>query len=167
MKLNLVLAAATVALAGTASAGIAVYPGDSLGVLSPIPALYGDLKSTSKTGGDTFKDDFFFDLSATSTVIGSVGSFFGTVSFSSALIDGTALTIGNTPTGNGFSLAGLTAGTHKLTIEGAFPKGGHAYIGSLYATPAVPEPESLALALAGLGVLGTVVSRRQRGAQQG
>jgi hypothetical protein len=125
------------------------------------------LKSTSKAGGGTFSDDFSFDLSGLSTVTGSVGSLFGTVSFSSALIDGNALTLSSTPTGYGFSLTGLAAGAHTLTIEGAFPKGGHAYIGSLYATPAVPEPESLALALAGVGVLGTVVRRRQRRDQQG
>lgn len=167
MKLNLILAAASVMLAGAASAGVVVYPDDTLGTLSPIPALYGDLKSTSKAGGATFSDDFSFDLSATSKVIGSVGSLFGTVSFSSALIDGTALTLGATPTGYGFSLTSLAAGTHTLTIEGSYPKGGHAYIGSLYATPAVPEPASLALALAGLGIMGTVVKRRQRVSSQG
>ena len=67
-----------------------------------------------------------------------------------------------TDTGYGFNLDGLSAGSHKLTIEGAFPKGGHAYIGSIYATAAVPEPESVALALAGVGVVASLASRRRR-----
>jgi hypothetical protein len=163
MKLN-VIAAATVASVlwvGSASAGVVVYPDDSLGELSPIPALYGDLIATSKSSL-AFSDDYYFDLSTFSDVIGSVGSFFGTVTFSSVLIDGTALTLTSTPTGYGFSLLGLSAGTHTLTVEGTVLKGGNAYIGSLYATPAVPEPESLALLLAGLGVATTVAARRKR-----
>lgn len=162
MKLNVVLAAASVLMAGVASAGVAAYPGDSLGVLSPTPALYGNLLATGKAAGGVFSDDFFFDLAIKSDVIGSVGTFFGVVSFGSVLIDGNALTLASTPTGYGFSFSGLAAGTHTLTVEGVFPKGGHAYLGSLYATPAVPEPESMALALAGLGVMGLVARRRQR-----
>lgn len=162
MKLNVVLAAASVLLAGAASAGVVAYPDDSLGTLSPTPALYGNLLATGKAAGGVFSDDFFFDLSAKSDVIGSVGTFFGTVSFSSVLIDGNTLALTSTPTGYGFNFSGLAAGTHTLTVEGAFPKGGHAYVGSVYATPAVPEPASMALALAGLGVMGVVARRRQR-----
>lgn len=162
MKLNVVLAAASVLLAGAASAGVVAYPDDSLGTLSPTPSLYGNLLATGKAAGGVFSDDFFFDLSAKSDVIGSVGTFFGTVSFSSVLIDGNTLALTSTPTGYGFNFSGLAAGTHTLTVEGAFPKGGHAYVGSLYATPAVPEPASMALALAGLGVMGVVARRRQR-----
>ncbi|KGM40097.1 hypothetical protein JY96_08810 [Aquabacterium sp. NJ1] len=149
-------------LAGAASAGVVAYPDDSLGTLSPTPSLYGDLLATGKAAGGVFSDDFFFDLSGKSDVIGSVGMFFGTVSFSSVLIDGNALALTSTPTGYGFNFSGLAAGAHTLTVEGAYPKGGHAYVGSLYATPAVPEPESMALALAGLGVMGLVARRRQR-----
>ncbi|MBI3382176.1 MAG: PEP-CTERM sorting domain-containing protein [Aquabacterium sp.] len=162
MKLNVVLAAASVLLAGAASAGVAVYPDDSLGTLSPTPALYGNLLATGKAAGGSFSDDFFFDLATRSDVVGSVGMFFGTVSFSSVLIDGNALALTSTPTGYGFSFSGLGQGAHTLTVEGLFPKGGHAYIGSVYATPAVPEPESMAMALAGLGVMGMVARRRQR-----
>lgn len=161
MKLNVVLAAASVLLAGAVSAGVVAYPDDSLGTLSPTPALYGNLLATSKAHGSMFGDDFFFDLGAKSDVVGSVGSFFGSVSFTSVLIDGSALALTATQAGFGFSYSGLAAGTHVLSVDGAYPKGGHAYIGSLYATPAVPEPESMALALAGLGVMG-LVSRRQR-----
>lgn len=153
-------AAASVMWAGSASAGVVVYPDDSLGTLSALPALYGDMIGTSSAV--SFSDDYYFDLATFSDVIGSVGSFFGTVSFSSVLIDGSALALVSTPTGYGFSLSGLAAGTHTLTVEGSVAKGGNAFVGSLYATPAVPEPETLALLLAGLGVVGWVGARRQR-----
>jgi len=159
---KMIVVAAAALVAGTASAGVVVYPDDTLGTLSALPALYGDLKSTSKAAGALFSDDFFFDLAAKSTVTGSVGAFFGTVSFSSVLIDGAALTLSATPTGYGFSLANLGVGTHTLTLAGPIPKGCHAYIRSLYATPAVPEPKSLALSLAGVGVLGMVSARHRR-----
>jgi hypothetical protein len=162
MKLNAMAVALSALVAGSAMAGSVVYPDDTLGTLSPMPALYGDLKSTSNSAGDVFSDIFSFDLSEVSTVTGSVGSFFGSVSFSSVLIDGTSLSLTSTPTGYGFSLADVGVGTHTLTVEGSFLKGGNAYIGSLYSTPsAVPEPESMALALAGLGVAGMLGYRRR------
>lgn len=163
MKLNVVIAAVSLALAGAASAsGIVAYPGESLGTLSPAPALYGNLLATSNALGSSFGDDFFFDLAIQSELNGSVGSFFGSVSFTSVLIDGNPLTLTGTQTGFGFSYGGLAAGTHVLSVGGAYAKGQHAYTGSLYLSPAVPEPASLALALVGLGVMGLtgLVARR-------
>lgn len=163
MKLNTVLAAASMLLVGAASAATNVvsYPDDTVGPLSPTPALFGNLLATGKAGGGTFSDEYSFDLAGTSDVIGSVGSFFGSVSFNSVLIDGKALTLTSKPTGYGFDFSGLGKGTHTLTVEGTFAKGGNSYIGSVYATPAVPEPESLALALAGMGAMGVVARRRR------
>jgi MYXO-CTERM domain-containing protein len=63
-----------------------------------------------------------------------------------------------------YSFTGLTAGFYKLTITGDIlgsktsSYGG--YVSLTPVTPAVPEPESLALALAGLGVAGLLARRR-------
>lgn len=162
MKFNsMLVAAASALLAGTAMAGSAAYPGDDLGSLTPLPALYGDLKSTSLPGGASFLDSFTFSIGGKSDVTGSVSEFFGSVSFAGISIDGLVPTlITTTPTGVGFSFSGLAAGSHTLYVAGSIPKGGSAYIGSVYATPAVPEPESLALVLAGLGMAGSLARRR-------
>lgn len=104
-----------------------------MGVLSPFPAQFGDLFGTGKLLA-TFNDDFAFDLSAKSTVTGSLSVFFGSVSFSSVLIDGNSLALSATPTGYGLSLANLGVGTHALTVAGSYPTGANAYSGSLYAT---------------------------------
>jgi hypothetical protein len=163
MKKSAWLVAASALLAGSAMAGSVVYPEGSLGSLTPFPALYGNLLATNKVTGGVYTDDYFFDLSQASTVTGSVGSFFGTVTFSKVLIDGTPLTLTATNSGYGFSLANVAAGTgHKLTVQGAFAQFGNGYVGGLTATPAVPEPESIALALAGLGVVGSLARRRRQ-----
>lgn len=159
MRLNVMLAAAAAMLVGTASAAT-VYPGGSTGVLSPFPAQFGDLFGTGKPLA-TFSDDFAFDLSAKSTATGSLSVFFGSVSFSSVLIDGNSLALSATPSGYGFSLANLGVGTHTLTVAGSYPTGANAYSGSLYATDPVPEPESFVMALMGLGVMGLGAARRR------
>jgi hypothetical protein len=69
--------------------------------------------------------------------------------------------------GNGFEFDGLGAGSYTLTVSGnVLPKGG-SYGGALLITPVgdVPEPESMALLLAGLGVAGFVASRRRTAAR--
>lgn len=157
MKLtHLIAACATLVAAGTASA-VAV-PGQDLGPLSPLPALYGSF--TSPSASTSFLDSFTFSLAAASDVIGSVGQQFGGVTFNKVWIDGASITPVTTPTGYGFSFAGIGAGNHTLKIDGTLAAGFNGYVGSVYATPAVPEPTSVALVLAGLGVAGLVARRR-------
>ncbi|WP_290870459.1 FxDxF family PEP-CTERM protein [Aquabacterium sp.] len=63
-----------------------------------------------------------------------------------------------------YSFTGLTAGFYKLTITGDILGSKTSSYGGYFSltpvTPAVPEPESLALALAGLGVAGLLARRR-------
>ncbi len=60
-----------------------------------------------------------------------------------------------------FSYAALTAGSYYLQISGiANGTLGGAYSGSISVTP-VPEPETFAMLLAGLGVMGAIARRRK------
>lgn len=61
-----------------------------------------------------------------------------------------------------FGFKNLVAGDYTITLLGhAAGKAGGSYYGDLGVTGAVPEPESMALALAGLGVIGMLARRRK------
>jgi PEP-CTERM motif len=61
--------------------------------------------------------------------------------------------------GFAFTFAGLTSGTHTLTVRGVGVPEYGAFVGNV--TAAIPEPTTYALLLAGLGVVGAVASRRR------
>lgn len=166
MTFKFVFAAAGALMTSSAIAGAVVFPvPGQLGSLSVTPALYADMGFV----GHSFADEFSFELLSKSDVFGSVGQMFGTVTFTAVLIDNIAMPLLAQPTGFGFSFAGLDTGLHVLKVEGSFPNGNNAFIGSIYATPSkittpVPEPESLALALAGLGLIAGAAARLRRAA---
>lgn len=96
-----------------------------------------------------------------------LGSFSGTnFTMNSATFNGQSL---STTTSGPFSFGSFTYnGTSPfvLSITGVRATNGNASItGSLSAVSPVPEPESIAMMLAGLGVIGAVVRRRNRAAQ--
>lgn len=160
MKLNLrvvVAACAAIAFAGSASAVSA--PGQSLGTLSASPALLGSVTAAAAPG--SFLDSYSFVLNDVSDVTGSVGTFFGSYSFSKVYLDGVDVAPVATTTGYGFSFSSISSGTHVLKIEGTVAAGFNGYTGAVTATPAVPEPESLALLLGGVGIVGLVARRRR------
>lgn len=59
-----------------------------------------------------------------------------------------------------FSFTGISAGTYTLRFNYATQMPG-GFSGVITTTPAVPEPESVALALAGVGVVGMLARRRR------
>jgi len=60
---------------------------------------------------------------------------------------------------DGFSFTGLSAGTYSLTFQGTGMGG---YGGYFTITP-VPEPQTYAMLIGGLGLLGLISNRRRRG----
>ncbi len=181
MKFQIKLLTMAVAVAASASSFAASTtvsrPGDDLGLLSEFPSQFLDYRLTDVQGrfaaaavppeGILFGHTYSFTLGTESSIIGSLAGFLGEPAFSSVsvvpdAIGGTTLTQSfDYAPGGSFRFDNLAAGTYTLLVDVIYPSGAQGYAGSVYATaPAVPEPQSLALLLAGLGVAGVVVRRR-------
>ena len=146
MKLKLI--AAAVALAAAAP----VFAGGSLGTLG-----------TSFVGGNVsgtpWTDGYSFSLASAGDLWGQTVATSGITSYAVTLYDSTFSLIGSDSTPATFSFTGLSAGSYFLTYVGV---GTGSYGGTLEVT-AVPEPETYALMLAGLGMVGFMAARRSRG----
>ena len=170
MKLHVKILAAAVAIAASTSSFAVVEPGGDLGALNQFPTQFGGSRSgaerPSQPGDRLFSHDFSFTLGSEASVLGSVSNFFGDTSFSSVTVTSSggatwskSLTDINDLS---FSFANLAAGSYTLTVDGVFPLGFHAYSGSVYAsTTPVPEPASMVMALAGLGIVAGLARRRR------
>jgi hypothetical protein len=168
MKLN-VLACACAALVFAGSAAAVATPGQSLGTVTKDHALFAAFTSIPEAG--SFLDSYSFSLDKASEVIGSVGQVFGSVAFSKVWIDDAFVVPSPVLTGYSFTFSGLSAGAHKLKIEGLEQAGFDGYTGSISAvaaassmgvTPSVPEPGSMALALTAMGMMVWTVRRRAK-----
>jgi len=108
---------------------------------------------------------FTFTLSQVSDVFGSLAYLpdFQSLDFSSIqLVSGSNSWLAANPSSGAFSFSGLQVGSYTLNISAISPGVG-VYAGSITAVPAaVPEVESLALTLAGLGVVGFVATKRRK-----
>lgn len=162
MKKSAVLLACVAALAGT-SAQAFEYTW-----ANPSDALY--LSQDYKLPGMSFLDKVSFTLSGQSDLEIAAATTkspsFGIANGSVKLYDSTDTLVGqlsfNAPAYNGFNtFSSLGAGSYYFTIAGVTTGrlGGH-YIVDAAVTP-VPEPETYALLLGGLGVVGFIARRRK------
>ncbi|NBD20643.1 PEP-CTERM sorting domain-containing protein [Aquabacterium fontiphilum] len=112
------------------------------------------------------ESSFTFDVTTESNLFGTLIAIHNPVTIDSITLSGgtfaAPLTIGLPLSDSGeFRFSGLGAGSYTLTFAASTPSLTATYGGALSVTP-VPEAQSLALALAGLGVVGLVASRRKR-----
>lgn len=151
MKLNYLCA--SVLLAASAST-YAVGPG-SLGSLDNSSASIGQV-----VGSGLFVDTYSFSLASAGTVFGGAFSLF-VEGFQVELIDSAFTSYGtDTDLTDGFSFAGLSAGDYALQFAGFSTSANGVYGGTV---AAIPEPETYAMLLAGLGIVGFMARRRQQG----
>jgi hypothetical protein len=160
MKIHTI--AATLALAASSGAAFAVGPGP----LGPIDNAPVSISNIVPMG--IFQDVYSFSIADPGSLSGNVVAInFGTyniLGLTVTLQDASFAVIGsdNNPA-DGFSFGNLAAGNYALNVLG-FANGseGGFYAGGLIAqTAPIPEPETYALMLAGLGIVGFIARRRR------
>lgn len=108
------------------------------------------------TGAGVFSDTFTFSLASEKTVSGMTG-WSGIGTFGLVLLDSMGDTVATDTSPGSFSFM-LGAGDYALNFVGFSAAPGSFYGGNV---SAVPEPETYALMLAGLGIIGFIGARRR------
>jgi hypothetical protein len=166
MKTKSFFAAAAIALSSISSFA-AIHNLGTLG--SGDTFLSGSDSTNIVVAKGSFADTFNFNVSAMSDVGVSAGvlNFFKfkitDATFSYTLFNSSNVALGSgTNVDNAFSLASLNIGSYRLAVTGnATGALGGQYNGALTVTP-VPEPETVAMLLAGLGLMGSIARRRNK-----
>ncbi|MET0517488.1 MAG: FxDxF family PEP-CTERM protein [Burkholderiaceae bacterium] len=153
------LAAAVTLLAGTARADQLnpVVVGSSFSdvvigsiTIATLSNLSGNLFALSSVTGDVFGTPIAFSLQQLTFSNVAVGSLSGDAD----------------PSVAGFSFSHVGAGTYVIKASGLLSGPGQiqgtGFVGASYSVSAVPEPESYALLLGGLGVVGLLAYRRRQ-----
>jgi len=167
MKLSRVATASALALASAGSfaaalGSIDLSSGSGFFGNTPIAGAFVDTLSFTVTTASTFSGSITSVVNGTQDVdFMSIVLTPGVLSFASVL--GDPVEVWATPAA-GF---GLTPGVYTLTLTGTNSASVGSYAGNLAVTPglpstSVPEPESVAMLFAGLGIVG-LLARRRRG----
>ena len=150
MKIRTIAAAAALAVSLPAFALTT-----DLGVIDGETNGFGNFFAS---GAGFFSDTFTFTLTSDQTISGMTG-WSGIGSFGLAVLDSNLMVVDTDSTPESFSWM-LSAGTYALNFVGFNAGAGSFYGGQV---TAVPEPETYALMLAGLGMVGFMAARRSRG----
>jgi len=168
------LIAASAFVMASVSAQAAVFgPFSNLGVVGSEAVSFGGFSYFPEA--TPFEISYEFSLASASGLSGFIGQA-GTdfelielaeteftlspITLEGILVDGVAATTFVAQDGGfSFSFAGLTSGTHTLTVRGVGVPEYGAFVGNV--VTAVPEPTAVGLMLAGLGVVGGLASRRR------
>lgn len=162
---------------GSANAALTSPSGGNLGVLDPSGALYassGSYNGIVTGGAMSFDDVVTFSVlgvsSAANSVTSSISGGSGFASFAtelwsggSKLMDGTSVLLSSAFWVSTFSYTPLNPSTdYSIHIRGATLGNSLSatYGGSVTVSP-VPEPQTYAMLLAGLSLMGFVVARRR------
>lgn len=171
MKLKFAAVVAALALSGTAMAANTSITVTVPDILDTLDTGF-TIQARSVAAGDSFTDFYKFVLGSSSDVYGGVASAKATlrnvvtkdIAFDAITLTGT--TFAGTRASEGtlpeFLFSNLAEGSYTLKVTGhATGTLGGSYHGELLAAAAVPEPEVLAMALAGVGVVGALARRRK------
>lgn len=155
MKKTLILAAVIAAAALLSNSARAEGPSfdrvtqDNLGVYNP---LSGAWISKGNSQG-TFDNQYTFHTEQDMNLETNIRSSWGTINNFESSVDGHSL-VGN------HGILFLSAGDHTYDVRGHSGLYGSGYDADIRVTP-VPEPETWAMLLAGLGLMGFMVRRKQ------
>ena len=157
MKLRQFAVAAAIVMSGTAAHAFAPIFNPNLGT-DPDTVIGGVALS-----GPGLTTDFTFSLSTLSNVFGDIFSLTGPVTINSISLSGGSLLSPATTslTGSSYLFENIAAGSYTMSVSASSPFSGSIYVGTVKVSP-VPEAETYALALAGLGVVGLVAARRRK-----
>jgi len=164
MKMKSIVLAATLAL--SAAGAYAEDISKTISLSEGPPGTYSAGFDIVHTVAGAFTDTITFEPSVTGWTNGSLITIstgpVTNIDFTSASINGLSFTFNSTPGGGeyGFTIPGFLTGPLVMTVMGT--AGANASYGGTLNVSAVPEPETWAMMLGGLGLMGFMARRRKK-----